>query len=579
MSLFSELKRRNVFKIGVAYLIVAWLLMQVTDLAAPRLFLPEWVPTFVVFILALGFPVALLLAWAYEVTPEGIKKTKNVPLEKSVRAVKGQRIYYVVIVLLTVAVLFLLVDRTRPPEVESEQLARSTTSSLAVLPFQNMTGNAEQEHFTDGLTEEILNVLASIEDLRLVSRTSSFTFKDRSISIPEVAEQLGVQHILEGSVRRSGDRIRITAQLISADSDSHIWSQTYERTLSVENLFEIQEEVAEAVAQVLHASLRTTDQQTLRVTPPQSIDAFDHYLEGMEHVRMLELGQINLADVSAFENAVASFEASIELDSNWAPSHAGLGRVHHFWLHLDRDRQLRLSREHVLEALRIDDHYGPAWASFGYIEMLSGNYEESLRAYNRARDLGAGNNWGRALLFMELAQYDRAVSEYRLALQWDPLSASVRGQLGAALYCAGRDDELLIAASELVDDHPDEIYFKVLLAYSQVKIGLVERGLTLANELADVEGSDLPVLDVLALAGERERVLRMLNAERNPDDWNELASAAAALGETTMALDILESVEGRLDAPGSGLRCSPEIRRLAGNPRYDALLQRLNLPE
>ncbi|MGI9261479.1 MAG: hypothetical protein ACR2QR_05570, partial [Woeseiaceae bacterium] len=448
-----------------------------------------------------------------------------------------------------------------------------------VLPFENLSDDADQEHFADGLTEEILNVLATVDNLRLVSRTSSFSYKDRSTTIPEVAQQLGVQHILEGSVRRSGDRIRITAQLIDADNDAHLWSQTYDRTLSVENIFEVQEEVSEAVAQVLHASLRTTDERTLRVTPPRSIGAFDDYLAGMEYVRRLELGQQDGRDELEFERAVAVFESSINADPNWAPSHAGLGRIHHFWIHLDRDRQFQLSLTHITEAIRLDENYGPAWASLGYLEMLSDNYDESLAAYNRARDLGAGNNWGRAILFRQFAQYDQSVEEYRLARQWDPLSRPVRGQMLGALYCAGQNDEFLEATLELIEDVPDNLDLKGFLAYARVKNGEVEEGLVLANEVARAEGSDASVLDVLALAGEEERVMRQLDSDRVLDFWGPQAAAAAIIGHTDTALDILESAEQRMRTSREDIRCSPEIRQLEDEPRFQALLQRLDLSE
>ena len=337
MSIFSELKRRNVFRIGVAYLIVAWLLMQVAALAVPALRLPDWVTTFVVFILSLGFPIALLLAWAFELTPDGFQKTKDVPLEQSIRRLTGQRLNYAVIVLLAIAVVVLLVDRSRlePAESVAEPVDISINPSLAVLPFDNMSEDPEQEHFADGLTEELLNVLATLDDLRLVSRTSSFAFKGSSLALSEIAGQLGVAHILEGSVRRSGDNIRITAQLIEAGSDSHLWSQTYDEDLSVDNVFDIQEDVAEAVSRTLHASLRTADQAALSMQGPASIEAFDHYLEGMRYVRRLEIGEASVSEIDEYYAAVEAFETSIELDPNWAPSHAGLGRSPSF---LERHR-------------------------------------------------------------------------------------------------------------------------------------------------------------------------------------------------------------------------------------------------
>jgi TolB-like protein len=255
VSFFAELKRRNVFKVGIAYAIVAWLLLQVSDTLVPALHLPEWFNSGVAFVLIIGFPIAIILAWAFEMTPEGLKKEKDVDRSQSMTNVTGQKLNNAIIGVLVLALVYFVVDKfVLDPGRDAAQIATAvqdshdqqpepiepanSDKSIAVLPFVNMSSDQEQEYFSDGLSEELLNLLAKIPELRVAARTSSFSFKGQSIEIPEIASRLNVDHVLEGSVRKSGNQIRITAQLIQADNGYHLWSETYDRQL--DNIFQIQ---------------------------------------------------------------------------------------------------------------------------------------------------------------------------------------------------------------------------------------------------------------------------------------------------------------------------------------------------
>ena len=236
MSLFSELKRRNVFRVGIAYLIVAWLTLQVTDIVVPILELPDVFDRGVLLLLAIGFPFALIFAWAFEMTPEGVKKEKDVDRAVSITQHTGRKLDFIIIGVLTVAVAIFALDKF----VWTESVAPKT---IAVLPFVNMSDDSEQEYFSDGLSEELLNLLAQIPELRVTSRTSAFSFKGKDATIAEVGRTLDVEHVLEGSVRRSGDTIRITAQLINVSTDTHVWSDSWDRDF--QDVFVIQDEIAE----------------------------------------------------------------------------------------------------------------------------------------------------------------------------------------------------------------------------------------------------------------------------------------------------------------------------------------------
>ena len=247
MNFFAELKRRNVFRVGIAYVVVAWLVMQVADVVINNIEAPGWTFQIIMLLLGIGFPLVIIFAWAFEMTPEGIKKEKDVDRSQSISAMTGRKLDRMIIGILTVVVAYLLIDKLvlqEPAPIETAQIATAEVEapvdigpSVAVLPFVNMSGDKENEYFSDGLTETLLHMLAQLPDLHVAARTSSFAFKGQNTSIEEIATTLGVAHILEGSVQKSDNRVRITAQLIRATDGFHVWSQNYTRPL--EDIFAI----------------------------------------------------------------------------------------------------------------------------------------------------------------------------------------------------------------------------------------------------------------------------------------------------------------------------------------------------
>ena len=257
----------------------------------------------------------------------------------------------------------------------------------------------------------------------------------------------------------------------------------------------------------------------------------------------------------------------------------GWDGVHHFWKDIDFDNQLRLAREHVMKAIDLDEGYGPAWASLGYIETMTKNYDAAFDAYNRASALGAGSNWGRAILLQEIGRYGQSAEEYNKAVMWDPMSVPIKNQRVLALYCADRIPELMVAVQQVIENNPQRQFGRAMLAYALVQNGERQKGLALANEVAASTGSDLPVLEALASAGERERVLSAIREVEGTEQWWGRAAAAALIGDDELAVDILESAENDPNIRIDIFRCSPHLRALAGHPRYDALVERLDLPE
>jgi TolB-like protein/Flp pilus assembly protein TadD len=326
MSFFNELKRRNVFKVAAAYIIVAWLIMQAGDTLAPALHLPEWVNSLLAFFLILGFPLALFFAWAFEMTPDGIKKEKDVDRMQSITQVTGQKLNYTIIALLVVALGYFAYDKfVLQPQIAAESTLAieetvtakvSNEQSIAVLPFVDMSANGDHEYFSDGLSEELLNILAKIKELRVAGRTSSFAFKDKNEDLRVIGEKLNVDTILEGSVRKDDqrNRVRITAQLINVEDGYHLWSETYDRDLN--DIFAIQNEIAHKVAQALRITLLGEDEGGLEAVVNTDINAYDLYLKALQDIN--EGGYVSL------DRAVTGFQQVLALDASYLPARIGL---------------------------------------------------------------------------------------------------------------------------------------------------------------------------------------------------------------------------------------------------------------
>jgi len=326
MSFFEELKRRNVFRVGIAYLVVAWLVMQVADVVINNVGAPGWVFQIIMLVLAIGFPLALIFAWAFEMTPDGLKKEKDVDRSQSITSATGRKLDRMIIGVLAVAVVYLLLDKLvltpqEGSEPFSQQVVEQTANdgekraltpatpaqakknaSVAVLPFVNMSGDADNEYFSDGLTETLLHMLANLPDLQVAARTSSFAFKGKNESIKTIANALGVANVLEGSVQKAGDRVRITAQLIRADDGFHVWSQHYDRTL--DDIFAIQDEIAGDVASALGTSLLGNEVTDLHAVDTTDLDAYDDYLKGLQQQAIFSYSSLDEAE-NHFKKALA----------------------------------------------------------------------------------------------------------------------------------------------------------------------------------------------------------------------------------------------------------------------------------
>ena len=573
MSFFEELKRRNVFRVAIAYLIVAWLVLQVTDNLAPILELPGIFNKGVFLLLAIGFPIALVFAWAFELTPDGVKKEKELDSAASISKPTGRKLDFIIIGVLAVAVALFTLDKFVWTEsADATATIANTQKTIAVLPFLNLSDISEQEHFADGLTEELLNSLAATDGLRVISRTSSFAYKGSPLSAKKIAAQLKVEYILEGSVRRTGSLIRVTAQLIDAKSDSHLWSRNYEDVVGSDNVFKVQENIASLVTDSLHVRLMPRNMPKA----PASIETLDLYYDGLFIFNEIQNGR-DFSD-ETYNKAASKFAAAIEAEPDWLPAFVKLGQLYHWWSDDGDDREkLQTSRRYITEALQRDPQNADVITSMGYILWAEGDFEGSLLAYDKADQFGGARGWARAKTLSSLGRFDEAVAAYQQSVPAHPVSLELRWQLTSAMYCAGQYLAIVSDEDDLIAAWPeDEEGVKSILAYSHARIGNREKALAYVVEEIQRWHTEAYFADLFAIVGEPERARRAIDELVERDQgFVPAATAALILGERDTALDLLERHLEEQSSAGHTefLFCEPEIRALAGNARYDAMLE------
>lgn len=378
MSFIAELRRRSVFRVGFVYAVTAWLLMQITDVVSPILGLPEWAPALVLVILAVGFVPALIFAWAFELTPDGIQRESGGA--ESAPTAMGRKLDFAVIAILVAGVAFLLFDRFSADSADTGLTIGD--KSIAVLPFVNMSSDEEQEYFSDGITEEILNALASVKELHVTGRTSSFAFKGQNDDLRRIGRTLGVAHILEGSVRKSGDTVRITAQLIQVDSGFHMWSAAYDRELN--DIFAIQDEIAEEILVQLKAHLLDGERESL-IRSRTDPEVYELFL--LARQRIYSRHPVQLKD------AINLLKTAIDQDPNYAPAYGLLAIAlmlgsEGSYGDIPRAEALHDSKASIDKGLELDDSQAEVWAALGFYLGFDNTYSiEAIDALERARTI------------------------------------------------------------------------------------------------------------------------------------------------------------------------------------------------
>jgi len=457
MKLLDELKRRNVFRVGVAYSITAWLLLQLTEVLLDLLELPPHIGKVVIVALLIGFPLALFFAWAFELTPEGVKRENDVNRDESVTPHTGKRLDGMIIIGLVAVIVMMGVERiwfaettaskdsavvnTRPAEPVTANRVDTGQKSIAVLPFVNMSADAENEYFSDGISEELLNVLVRVSALEVASRTSSFAYKGKDLPLSQVARELGVGNILEGSVRKAGNRVRITAQLIDANSDRHLWSDTYEREL--DDIFDIQEEISNSIVAALKVALNVEEASAIErlQRPTDNPEAYELYLQGRFLWRKRMEKNIR-ASIGLLEKAVA-------LDPNFAKAYEALAAawtVLPSWSDASASEAIAKAVENADHALMLDPTLAEARAIRAHNAAFNKRWLEALEEFEAALESepkNAGVRQWYAEALAEAGYLQAAMAEIDKAYRLDPAAPIINNVYSMIATIQG-DDEVAI---------------------------------------------------------------------------------------------------------------------------------------
>jgi len=439
-SFWGELKRRNVVRVAIAYTIVGWLLVEVASVLVPTLLLPDWTLRILVLFVILGFPLALIFAWAFELTPAGLKKEKDVVRSESITHITGRKLDFIIIGVLAVALVFFAsTHRWGSESANSLDMAKTVAGgeqSIAVLPFVNMSDDPSNEYFSDGISEELLNVLVRVEGLRVASRTSSFVFKDKDVSIRSIAKELNVNHVLEGSVRKAGNTVRVTAQLVDVRTDSHLWSGTYDRELK--DIFAIQDEISWQIVQALKIVLSAGEQEAM--APPQkpteNLQAYEHYLRG--RYLWQRRGENNI------RHAMDLFEQATKLDPKFARAWSSLAAAHMTlptYSAAPRNEHNSQAASVAQKALALDDTLAEAYAVLASVARHDRKWAEAEGHFLLATASEPKNATAHLWYSEHLGTVGHnrdALEEALIAYQLDPLHPGTNVNLAARYW--GLDD-------------------------------------------------------------------------------------------------------------------------------------------
>lgn len=458
-SVFQELKRRNVFRVAIAFVVVAWLVLQLVDILVPMLGLPEWIGRGVFLLLVVLFPVSLVLAWALELTPEGIKLQKHVDRDQSITHKTGRKLDFIIIGVLIAALsisvyLNFATEHDSPPA--PIPAANGVDRSIAVLPFANRSNIETDAFFVDGMHDELLTQLAKISALKVISRTSVMQYRGTTKTIREIGKELGVATLLEGGVQRAGDRIRINVQLIDADADEHLWAETYNRELTASNIFEIQEQIASEIAGALHTALSPADQKRLSTKPTDNLVAYEAYMIGRQ--------KLPNRKISEMQEAVVQFKRAIELDENFVLAYVGLAETYIILNNagaMSKEDMLQSIRPLVAKARELDSTLGEVYNIMGGLSEYEGDFQKAETYYRKAIELSPGytvaRHWLALLLTNFGGRYSEAEAIYRRAAELDPLAANVHSNLAFVLSTQGKLEEAMSEARKAIAINPDLI--------------------------------------------------------------------------------------------------------------------------
>jgi serine/threonine-protein kinase len=624
MPFIDELKRRKVIRVAIAYAVTAWLLIEIAATTFPMLRLPEWTATFVTALLIIAFPVALIIAWAFEITPDGVRRDEYVDRSESVTRGTGRKLDFAVIGLMAVGIVFLVFDNYVLEKSPSETAVESTDDSapfrdrimLAVLPLDNLSGDPEQEYFSDGLTEEMITQLGHLprDRLGVIARTSSMYYKGKDKRIDEIGRELDVDYVLEGSVRRAEDRVRITAQLIQVSNQAPLWAERFEREFK--DIFALQAEIARRITLTLALELMPTDEVLLPRNRPVSVEAYDAYLKGRYHETR-----------SDYLKAIEYYEEAIQIDPEYALPYAALGHTYAMRMtfgQISADEGMQKHWEYTRKAAELapglaevevnfaDNSFYNEWelsagvagfhrayqldpgseevvAHYSYSLRAFRRFDEAIEVLKRALQLDPySRELNNSLVdtFLESHQYFRAIEQYQKMIEIEPQDAHLYSRLSRVFEELGRFDEALEAqlqARSLAGDGRDRLQ-ELRDAYRSG--GMHGYWLKRADHLTETavteEISPVTMAVTYTRAGDKERALEWVEKLKETSLNGAPLTVAiiyTQLGETDLAMAMLEKAYEHRHPFMVYLQSSRNWDPLRDDPRFQDLVRRMNFPE
>jgi TolB-like protein/Tfp pilus assembly protein PilF len=580
---FAELKRRNVYKVAVAYAVVAWLLIQVATATFPVLEIPNWATKLVLALVVLGFPVALIIAWVFELTPQGLQRTQKVDSTQP-RSHSHAWIYIVVICAAISVGLFFIGRYTASHESGPPIRPSLPEKSIAVLPFESLSEDKANAFFAEGVQDEILTRLAKVADLKVISRTSTQRFKSAPSDLREIARQLGVTNILEGSVQKSNDQVRVNVQLINALTDTHLWAEIYDRKLT--DIFAVESDIAKTIAETLQAKLTGSEKAAMSTKPTANSEAYELYLKGRFFW--------NKRTAEDLPKSVEYYNQAIAKDPNYALAYAGLADAYGLYPDYGVGASAEFypkTREMAMKALSLEPTLGAPHAALGLVFTgFDRDFKKAIAEFDRAIELdpnyATAHQWKTTPL-SALGEFDRAIAESKKAIALDPLSLIVNSDLAFNYINAHRFDEGLAQSRKVLEIDPN---FHVVRCYLGAALQFQgKQAEALAEFRKAAAGANDPFTQALlaqscarnGLRDEAQQILTRLE-ERSPSQfvsgWS-IGVIRVALGDKDSAITALETAINQHAPEILTIKYDPFLNDLHGDPRFEALVEKVVGPK
>jgi TolB-like protein/Tfp pilus assembly protein PilF len=579
----TELKRRNVYKVAVAYAVVAWLLIQIATQVFPFFEIPNWCIRLVVLLILIGFPIALVIAWAFELTPEGLKRTEAA--DAAQQHSKNRTWIYVVIVAGVISIGLFFLGRYTATD-GRRSAASLPAKSIAVLPFENLSRDPDNAYFTEGVQDEVITRLAKIADLKVISRTSTQGFRSSPDNLQQIAKQLAVANILEGSVQKASDRVRVNVQLINAADNAHLWAESFDRKLT--DIFAVESEIANMIADKLQAKLTGAEKHAINTRPTDDPVAYQLYRKGRYFW--------NKRTANDFKTAITYFQQAIDKDPGFALAYAGLADVYvlqsGFAAASPKD-SLPKAKAAAQKALELDNTLGEAHTSLAQtLFAYDFNFVEANHEFQRAIELNpnyaTAHQWYAESGLASVGRFDEAIAEMKHALELDPLSVIINADVGTVLCSARRYDEAIEQLRKTLEMDPGFYYARWNLGQALEMKGLTEEAMAEYEKAVALNDDPLPLAllgRLYAKIGRRDEALKILerlrqtSAQRYVSPYN-FAVIYMGLGQKGEAIHLLEKAYDDRDGYDIAfIKTDPFLDPLRGEPQFQALVQKVFAPK